>query len=108
MRRLDAAGNSVEVTVASLSQLLREAAAAHHDAFASVNGDDPEWPTWYATYLLDAGLTTGSPVESQRHDLAALLRELDAEYRAIPRSETWDLFDALTIVSRAVDGDPTL
>lgn len=36
-----------------IAALLRETAAAHHDAFLDQDGDDPEWPLWYATYLHD-------------------------------------------------------
>lgn len=34
-----------------IAALLQETAAAHHDAFLDQDGDDPEWPLWYATYL---------------------------------------------------------
>ncbi|HKE90381.1 MAG TPA: hypothetical protein VKB45_08595 [Gemmatimonadales bacterium] len=34
-----------------LVALLREAGMAHHRAFATTNGADPEWPTWYAAFL---------------------------------------------------------
>ena len=36
-----------------LAQLLEETGAAHHEAFQSTNGFDPEWPLWYAEYLHD-------------------------------------------------------
>ena len=35
-----------------LAQLLRDTGKAHHDAFAAVDGADPEWPLWYADQLL--------------------------------------------------------
>ncbi len=35
-----------------LARLLRETGTAHHEAFAAVNGDDPEWPLWYAERLV--------------------------------------------------------
>ncbi len=34
-----------------LSTLLRRAADAHHEAFASTGGADPRWPEWYAGWL---------------------------------------------------------
>ena len=34
-----------------LAELLLEAGKAHHQAFLDKNGDDPEWPLWYAEYL---------------------------------------------------------
>ncbi|MCO6450497.1 MAG: hypothetical protein J5I90_06870 [Caldilineales bacterium] len=36
-----------------LSELFRDAGKAHHQAFFATDGDDPEWPLWYAEYLID-------------------------------------------------------
>lgn len=36
-----------------LVDLFRSAGQAHHQAFIETDGDDPEWPLWYANYLLD-------------------------------------------------------
>jgi hypothetical protein len=41
--------NSLKV---QLPQLFREAGSSHHQAFLATNGDDPEWPLWYAEFLL--------------------------------------------------------
>ncbi len=35
-----------------LTQLFKQAGAAHHEAFAHVAGADPDWPQWYAEYTL--------------------------------------------------------
>lgn len=37
----------------ALSELLREAGRVHHQAFSEVDGNDPDWPLWYAGYLLE-------------------------------------------------------
>lgn len=34
-----------------LADLLRQTGKAHHQAFIETDGDDPEWPLWYAEYL---------------------------------------------------------
>jgi len=34
-----------------LALLFRETGHAHHRAFLATNGDDPDWPRWYAEYL---------------------------------------------------------
>ncbi|MEO0337847.1 MAG: hypothetical protein AAF242_01405 [Bacteroidota bacterium] len=39
--------------VEALTDLLLEAGHQHHQAFIEVDGDDPEWPIWYAEYLVD-------------------------------------------------------
>lgn len=39
------------VDVEQVAELLRETGRAHHEAFADVDGADPEWPLWYAERL---------------------------------------------------------
>lgn len=34
-------------------KLLNETGKAHHQAFIEVDGDDPEWPIWYADYSFE-------------------------------------------------------
>lgn len=34
-----------------IAGLLRETGKAHHQAFSATDGEDPEWPLWYAGYL---------------------------------------------------------
>ncbi len=36
-----------------LTELFQEAGEAHHKAFAATDGADPEWPIWYADYLVE-------------------------------------------------------
>jgi hypothetical protein len=36
---------------ASVAAVLRETARAHHQAFLASDGEDPEWPSWYADRL---------------------------------------------------------
>ena len=42
---------SEDPRAAGLAELLTETGRAHHAAFAATDGDDPEWPLWYAEYL---------------------------------------------------------
>jgi hypothetical protein len=42
-----------ERVIDELSSLLIETAEAHHKAFAATEGEDPDWPIWYADYLLE-------------------------------------------------------
>lgn len=37
----------------ALEALLREAGAAHYQAYFEIGCDDPDWPIWYAGYLRD-------------------------------------------------------
>ena len=45
--------NSKDNLIDELANLLNETAEAHHKAFGAKNGEDAEWPIWYADYLLD-------------------------------------------------------
>lgn len=36
-----------------LVDLLRAAGEAHHRAYLTADGDDPEWASWYAEFLLE-------------------------------------------------------
>jgi len=36
-----------------LVELLQETGQAHHQAYLATDGADPEWPLWYADYLID-------------------------------------------------------
>jgi hypothetical protein len=38
---------------AQLEALFREAGHQHHEAFFGIDGADPEWPQWYADWLMD-------------------------------------------------------
>ena len=35
-----------------LASALAAAGAAHHEAFIETDGEDPEWPSWYADHLV--------------------------------------------------------
>jgi hypothetical protein len=45
--------NGNEKLIDELANLLNETAEAHHKAFAATEGEDPDWPIWYADYLLE-------------------------------------------------------
>jgi hypothetical protein len=42
---------SISERLVALARLFREAGSAHHRAFLATNGDDPDWPCWYARWL---------------------------------------------------------
>ena len=41
------------MTDLTIAGLLHEAAETHHVVFRIVDGDDPDWASWYADWLLD-------------------------------------------------------
>ncbi len=42
-----------KITVEQLTQLLRDAEAAHGKYEESLGHADPDWPRWYSEYILD-------------------------------------------------------
>ena len=80
--------NEAHPTVAGL---LHEAAETHHVVYRITDGDDPDWASWYADWLLDhselADLLGRRPIRS--HLVHALVK-LDREYVAESPSEPWE------------------
>jgi hypothetical protein len=84
-----------------LAILLTATAEAHHATFSATDGDDPEWPAWYARHLLDNGfeeIVGGRAVSVD--ELADLLKDADRRHRAeIPQPE-WGTYYADLIRTR--------
>ena len=74
-----------------VSKLLNEVSETHHIVFRITDGDDPDWASWYADWLLDHSelpqLLGSAPVRS--HLVHALVK-LDRDYTAEPREERWE------------------
>lgn len=75
----------------TVSDLLHEAAETHHVVFRIVDGDDPDWASWYADWLLDhselPALLGQAPVRSH---LVHALVQLDRDYVASGSGEPWE------------------
>ena len=80
-----------------IAELLRAAGQAHHHAFAATNGDDPEWPGWYARHLTPGLLGASLAPEA----LAEQLRTVDAEHRAKAPSQDWAAYYADWFLARS-------
>ena len=70
-------------SVEEIAALLNEAAETHHVVYRIVDGDDPDWASWYADWLLNLSelpeLLGTKPVRSHLvHELVRLDRELTA------------------------------
>ena len=74
-----------------ISALLHEAAETHHLVYRITDGDDPDWASWYAEWLLDLSelpLEIGAkPVRSQ---LVHALVQLDRDHMAEEQDEAWE------------------
>jgi hypothetical protein len=82
-----------------ISSLLHEAAETHHQVYAIRDGDDPDWATWYADWLVNLSrlpeLLRNRPIRSE---LTYLLVRLDKEYLRDTHGEPWEAFYAARIL----------
>ena len=76
---------------AKIAELLHEAAETHHVVYRIVDGDDPDWASWYADWLLELSelpeLLGAKPVRSH---LVHALVELDREHTGAAAGERWE------------------
>ena len=82
-----------------LAQRLQEAGHAHHEAFAHVNGDDPEWHAWYANHLVE-DLSSALGVALAEDELAAALADLAERHGSESSDDAWNDYYARELLSR--------
>ena len=74
-----------------IADLLHEAAETHHLVYRITDGEDPDWASWYADWLLDHSelpdVLGAPPVRSH---LVHALVELDREHVASEPTERWE------------------
>ena len=83
-----------------LADLLHEVGETHHVVFKITDGDDPDWASWYADWLLDHSelptLLGKPPVRS--HFVHSLV-QLDRDYVAASPAERWEDWYAERVVA---------
>ena len=88
-------------TQAHVAALLHEAAETHHVVYRIVDGDDPDWASWYADWLLKLSelpqLLNETPVRSQ---LVHELVQLDRDYTEQQPQERWEEWYAHRLLQR--------
>jgi hypothetical protein len=74
-----------------IGELLHEAAETHHIVYRITDGDDPDWASWYADWLIRLSelpeIVGRVPVRS---DLVHLLVDLDRRYVRDQPAEPWE------------------
>ena len=87
--------------VEEIRKLLHEAAETHHIVYRIVDGDDPDWASWYADWLINLSelpdLLGAKPVRSA---LVYELVGLDREYTETKPPEPWEIFYARRLLQR--------
>ena len=71
-----------------LQRLFAESGDAHHQAYIETNGDDPEWPIWYAAYLKDK-LGMMLSTSFTQSELVYLLLDVEKKRQAISPVAEW-------------------
>src|SRR5437667_5367469 len=87
-----------------IADLLHEAAETHHRVYRITDGDDPDWASWYADWLLNLSelpdLLGSRPIRSE---LVYLLVGLDKEYTEKGPHERWEDHYARALVTHFAD-----
>ena len=74
-----------------LAELLHEAAETHHTVYRISDGDDPDWASWYASWLLDLSeLADVLGMRPVRSHLVHALVQLDREYTETASEDRWE------------------
>ena len=89
----------MDETKVALVALLRESGPAHHQAYIETDGDDPDWPIWYAEYLQE-GLNALLGTALTKTQLIMLLVELDQLQRNVDHDGDWPTFYAERMIAR--------
>jgi hypothetical protein len=85
----------------TIAELLHEAAETHHTVYRITDGDDPDWASWYADWLMKLSELPdrlgSAPVRSH---LVHALVQLDRDYTAESPDEPWEDWYAARLADR--------
>jgi hypothetical protein len=89
-----------------LAAILHEAAETHHRVYRIVDGEDPDWASWYTDWLIPLSeLPAVLGVTPVRSELVYLLVRLDKEYPAGDTGQSWESFYAGRILEHFAAAD---
>src|SRR5947199_8544119 len=84
-----------------VARLLHEAGETHHLVYRIVDGDDPDWASWYADWLINLSeLSEILGTKPVRSELVWMLVGLDKEYTAESPGTPWSRWYGERIVDR--------
>lgn len=81
----------------AIAAILTETARAHDEAFAASDGEDPDWPVWYANYARDKIAETAG-MEFTKSQLVYCLMKADVEHQARSPESDWAEFYSTEMV----------
>ncbi len=86
--------------VTRVRELLRRAGELHHDVYAKLDGDDPDWPIWYAEWLATlSDLPEVLGAKPTRSELVYHLVRLGKEHAERASDEPWQDYYARELVA---------
>jgi len=78
-------------TIINISRVLSQASETHHVVFALVDGNDPDWASWYSEWLLTLSelpkYLENKPVKSE---LIYMLVKLNKDYLKEKPEKKWE------------------
>jgi hypothetical protein len=87
--------------VEQVAALLKEAGETHHVVYRIVDGDDPDWASWYADWLIRLSeLPSILKMTPVRSELVYELVRLDREFSASKPDEAWERYYARQLLQR--------
>ncbi|MCL1595341.1 MAG: hypothetical protein M3132_13410 [Actinomycetia bacterium] len=89
-----------QVTVPELAELLTQTGHAHHAAYISTDGTDPEWASWYSGHL-QAIVGGGLGRAITRSEIVYLLLKTQKEHEETGSQEAWSTFYARLFLAGA-------
>jgi NAD(P)H-hydrate epimerase len=81
-----------------IENLLLQTGKAHHEAYLEVDGEDPDWPLWYAEYLKDL-LPPIIGKDYTVSELTYLFIDFDRRHRATTPESPWHAFYAQNLLA---------
>jgi glutaredoxin len=87
-----------------VAELLRETGRAHHKAFETTDGVDPDWPIWYAEFTRDE-FAARFGMDFTRSQLVYCLMKADMEHQARSPDSPWPEFYANEMVEHCARSD---
>ena len=89
----------MDVIEQELVQIFEETAEAHHKAFQATDGEDPEWPAWYAEHMHEK-LKEVLEASFTRSELIYLLVGAENDRAAVAPGSSWGPFYAAFFADR--------
>jgi hypothetical protein len=84
-----------------VAALLHEAGETHHIVYRIVDGEDPDWASWYADWLIRLSeLPAILKMTPVRSELTYELVRLDREFSRSKPNEPWERFYARQLLQR--------